>query len=144
VSFEDKEERVDEDIAFPSYDDGVQFYHQDEPLDLPSSPSDDSDASSTAQEEPQTTDPKLPDSPLLTPTVADDSAVKQLPSRHVDYLSHDWREEDIWASWRHIVSLRKKYGQKSRLENASWRTWGKSKYKLSTVSPEKLNWFVSP
>jgi len=72
--------------------------------------------------------------------VVDDTAVKQEPKQHVDYLSHDWREEDIWSSWRHIVSQRKVYGQKSRLENASWRTWAKSKYQLRTVSPETLNW----
>jgi hypothetical protein len=34
------------------------------------------------------------------------------------------------------------YGQKSRLENASWRTWAKSKYRLRTISPETLNWCV--
>ncbi|KAF2227977.1 hypothetical protein BDZ85DRAFT_287145 [Elsinoe ampelina] len=141
VSFEDKDDREEEDIAFPSYDDGVQFYHQDEPLDLPPSPSDDSDAGSTAQEDPSNrTDSTRSDSPLPTPTVADDTAVKLNPSRHVDYLSHDWREEDIWSSWRHIVSQRKVYGQRSRLENASWRTWAKSKYRLPTVSPETLNW----
>jgi hypothetical protein len=27
-----------------------------------------------------------------------------------------------------------------RLENASWRTWWKQRNKLSTVSPETLNW----
>ncbi|KAH0017125.1 hypothetical protein KCU86_g13143, partial [Aureobasidium melanogenum] len=87
-----------------------------------------------------TTDTTRSDSPLPTPTVADDTAIKHEPSRHVDYLSHDWREEDIWSSWRHIVSQRKVYGQRSRLENASWRTWAKSKYHLPTVSPETLNW----
>ncbi|KAF2768898.1 hypothetical protein EJ03DRAFT_262440, partial [Teratosphaeria nubilosa] len=86
------------------------------------------------------TDTTRSDSPVLTPTVADDTAIKSEPKQHVDYLSHDWREEDIWSSWRHIVSQRKVYGQRSRLENASWRTWAKSKYHLRTVSPETLNW----
>jgi hypothetical protein len=72
----------------------------------------------------------------------DDTAVRREPSQHVDYLSHDWKEEDIWSSWRHIVSQRKVYGQRSRLENASWRTWAKSQFKLKTVSPETLNWCV--
>lgn len=90
-----------------------------------------------------TTDTTQSDSPLPTPVVADDTMIKQQPSRHVDYLSHEWREEDIWASWRHIVSQRSVYGQRSRLENASWRTWAKSKYRLRTVSPERLNWCVS-
>jgi hypothetical protein len=138
-------------LAFPAYDE-VQFFHEDEALDLPPSPrpeeetsdsndgrcdrDDDDDAGST-------TDTTRSDSPLPTPTVADDTAIKHEPSRHVDYLSHDWREEDIWSSWRHIVSQRKVYGQRSRLENASWRTWAKSKYHLPTVSPETLNWYHS-
>jgi hypothetical protein len=76
----------------------------------------------------------------LSINAEDDTAVKQAPSRHVDYLSHDWREEDIWSSWRHIVSQRKVYGEKSRLENASWRTWAKQKDRLRTVNPQNLNW----
>ncbi|GAB7366884.1 hypothetical protein MBLNU230_g1246t1 [Neophaeotheca triangularis] len=99
--------------------------------------------SSGAEQVPSTasaTESTISDSPLPTPAVADDTAIKIEPSRHVDYLSHDWKEEDIWSSWRHIVSQRRVYGQRSRLENASWRTWAKSKYKLATVSPETLNW----
>ena len=75
--------------------------------------------------------------------VADDIDARQEPSRQVDYLSHEWKEEDIWSSWRHIVTRRKHYGEQSRLENASWRTWAKQKYRLRTISPETLNWLVS-
>lgn len=143
VSFDSRDEGEDQDIAFPTYDDGVRFYHTDEPLDLPPSPSDDSDAGSTARDHSTASESSTrSDSPLPTPVIADDSAVKSNPSRHVDYLSYNWREEDIWSSWRHIVSQRKVYGQRSRLENASWRTWAKSKYDLPTVSPETLNWYV--
>lgn len=88
------------------------------------------------------TDTTASDSPLPTPTVVDDIDMRQQPSQHVDYLSHDWKEEDVWSSWRHIVSQRKVYGQQSRLENAAWRTWVKNKYHLRTVSPETLNWCV--
>ena len=70
----------------------------------------------------------------------DDNMVRDQPSRYVDYLSHDWEEEDIWSSWKHIVSKRKIYGDATRLENASWRTWTKSQYRLRTVRPESLNW----
>ncbi|KAL1302523.1 hypothetical protein AAFC00_002909 [Neodothiora populina] len=142
----------EEEIAFPAYDE-VHFYHEDEPLPPSPRPEDDdvdtstetethsqSDGSQASPEPASTTDSTRSDSPLPTPTVADDTAIKHEPSRHVDYLSHDWREEDIWSSWRHIVSQRKVYGQRSRLENASWRTWAKSKYQLATVSPETLNW----
>lgn len=121
----------DDDVGFPDYG-GVQFYQQHD--DFEGASSSDEPAAST------TTETTASDSPLPTPTVLDDTAMKQEPKQHVDYLSHDWREEDIWSSWRHIVSQRKVYGQKSRLENASWRTWAKSKYHLRTVSPETLNW----
>ncbi|RYO97888.1 hypothetical protein DL765_011013 [Monosporascus sp. GIB2] len=81
-----------------------------------------------------------PESPELIEHAEDDTAVRQQPTQHVDYLSHNWREEDIWASWRYIVSKRGEYSNGPRLENASWRTWMKAKYNLGTVSPETLNW----
>lgn len=119
-----------DDISFPDYD-GVRYYTQGNAY---------AEESSDELMESTTTDTTRSDSPLPTPVGVDDSAVRQEPSRHVDYLSHNWREEDIWSSWRHIVSQRRVYGQRSRLENASWRTWAKSKYRLTTVSPETLNW----
>jgi hypothetical protein len=76
---------------------------------------------------------------LQTPS-ADDSLIEDEPSRHVDYLSHDWKEEDIWSSWRYVTSRRNDYSNGVRLENASWRTWAKAKYNLKTISPESLNW----
>jgi hypothetical protein len=82
-------------------------FEEDYPGFLQSSePSDSSDE----QTETNTTvsDTTTSDSLLLTP-VADDTSIKQEPSQHVDYLSHDWREEDIWSSWRHILSQRKAY-----------------------------------
>jgi hypothetical protein len=69
--------------------------------------------------------------------------VQPQPSRHVDYLSHIWREEDIWVSWKLIVSKRHRYENSMRLENASWRAWKQLKDKLKTVSPESLNWLVT-
>ncbi|KAJ5160655.1 uncharacterized protein N7482_007659 [Penicillium canariense] len=71
---------------------------------------------------------------------ADDSSVEEEPSRHVDYLSHEWREEDIWASWRYVTARKGSYSNGVRLENASWRTWAKAKHNLGTISPETLNW----
>ncbi|CAN6674437.1 hypothetical protein TRVA0_053S00914 [Trichomonascus vanleenenianus] len=81
----------------------------------------------------------LPGTPEL-PLLHDDSAVKHEPSRHVDYLSHNWKESDISASWRYIVLRRNSVANSARLENASWRTWTKAKYNLKTVSPESVNW----
>lgn len=74
---------------------------------------------------------------------ADDTSIEDEPSRHVDYLSHDWREEDIWSSWRYVTSRRNDYSNGVRLENASWRTWAKAKHNLKTISPESLNWYVN-
>lgn len=70
----------------------------------------------------------------------DDSAINAQPWRNVDYLSHDWKEEDIWSSWKYITSCRGESPKSARLENASWRTWTKYKNNLKTVSPETLNW----
>ncbi|KAF7592386.1 hypothetical protein BBP40_000304 [Aspergillus hancockii] len=74
------------------------------------------------------------------PRPVDDSSIEEEPSRHVDYLSHEWKEEDIWASWRYVVTRREIYEHGVRLENASWRTWTKLKLNLGTVYPETLNW----
>ena len=63
----------------------------------------------------------LADSPCAPPQIpaADDSSVEEEPSRHVDYLSHEWIEGDIWTSWRYVVFRREKYENSVRLENAS-------------------------
>ncbi|KAI1299089.1 hypothetical protein F5Y03DRAFT_408833 [Xylaria venustula] len=81
-----------------------------------------------------------PESPVAPEHAEDDTAVARHPTQHVDYLSHDWKEEDIWSSWRYIISKRTEFANAARLENASWRTWMKAKYGLKTVSPETLNW----
>ncbi|EPX75000.1 protein phosphatase regulatory subunit Reg1 [Schizosaccharomyces octosporus yFS286] len=71
---------------------------------------------------------------------ADDSEIKKNALTQVDYLSHEWSETDIWASWREITKSKNSYENGLRLENASWRSWIKYKYHLPTISPETLNW----
>jgi hypothetical protein len=112
----------------------MNLYEDDEP---PSPRTDNSYTVPSPSTEPTPT--HTPDPHVVA---EDDTAIKQVPSRHVDYLSHEWREEDIWSSWRHIVSKRRLYGERSRLENASWRTWAKQKNRLRTVPPDTLNWYV--
>lgn len=85
-------------------------------------------------------DTPKPDVPEIPEHAEDDTAVSIRPSKQVDYLSHEWREEDIWSSWRYIVNRRGEFPNSERLENASWRTWMKSKNNLRTVPPETLNW----
>lgn len=80
--------------------------------------------------------------PSVTEHAEDDTAVFIRPSRHVDYLSHDWTEEDIQSSWRYIVTRRADFPNNWRLENASWRAWTKVKNNLKTVSAESINWYV--
>jgi len=106
-------------------------------------------------EEAQQPEPVVEDEgkPLATPVLEDeesqgtcrprdDSTLENEPTRHVDYLAHEWKLEDIWSSWRYVVARRKVYSNSVRLENASWRTWAKAKDNLRTVTPESLNWCV--
>jgi hypothetical protein len=133
----------EEDIVFPSYDDGGYYndtpeMEESEPTSIPEpsvAPALRQSASDTSLVK-----PAMPEKSECQPTAGDDTAIESEPTRHVDYLSHNWKEEDIWSSWRHIVAKRKSYSNWPRLENASWRTWAKSKHQLKTVSPETLNW----
>ena len=140
LEFRCKHDEEDEDqLQFPSYND-VGYYDQTEDLGLPACPrtGDSYTLSLTSSSTP--TNVSQPESP--DQHAADDTAVRKQPLRHVDYLSYNWREEDIWLTRKHIISERKAYGNSVRLENASWRTWTKSRNKLETVSAESLSWFV--
>ncbi|KAK4701937.1 hypothetical protein P7C70_g4288, partial [Phenoliferia sp. Uapishka_3] len=64
----------------------------------------------------------------------------RLPSICVDYLSHDWAEDDVWTSWKAMTRHKSEIANGVRLENASWRTWAKQRGNLKTISPETLNW----
>jgi hypothetical protein len=77
---------------------------------------------------------------VTTSAVPDDSSLSTQPRGQVDYLSHEWREEDVWRSWRNMTRQKNEIANGARLENASWRTWWKQRNKLKTVSPETLNW----
>ena len=78
---------------------------------------------------------------VSTKAAPDDSSLSTLPRAQVDYLSHDWQEEDVWRSWRKMTRQKNEITNGMRLENASWRTWWKQRNKLKTVSPETLNWY---
>ncbi|OAG08756.1 uncharacterized protein CC84DRAFT_1162621 [Paraphaeosphaeria sporulosa] len=120
----------DEGLAFPAYgaasrSNKVDAAPPSNPFLAPVAPSPSDEPAST---------------PDHVPVSEDDTNLRPEPSQHVDYLSYDWKEEDIWSSWRHIVEHRSVYGERSRLENASWRHWAKLQYRLRTVTPESLNW----
>ncbi|KAG9188351.1 hypothetical protein G6011_02274 [Alternaria panax] len=138
----DESSSDDDALAFPNYASAPPCKKRVRPIDValvkPASPA------MRPATLPSPTDAFASDTPMTTPdpmpVSEDDTAVRKEPSHHVDYLSYEWREEDIWSSWRHIVEHRSVYGERSRLENASWRTWAKAQFKLKTVSPETLNW----
>ena len=140
LSLDDQYGPVDEDIIFPTYDSPdcqpAAPVTQKSPIpqttksDVTHSASDTCLAKSACC-----------DTSRVHRKACDDTAVQSEPTRQVDYLSYNWKEEDIWASWRHIVGHRDAYPNSVRLENASWRTWAKSIHRLKTVSPEILNWY---
>ena len=130
LSLDEQCDQEREDIVFPSYD-GLDQLQDAGPASPPGSRE---GATATP------TSPSQVDFSESMPAAGDDSNLRTEPSRHVDYLSHNWREQDIWASWRHIVARRKEYSNSIRLENASWRSWAKSRLRLKSVSPETLNW----
>ena len=145
----DQQSRGDEeDIVFPSYDDEYTLKNtQDLAPELTQASS--SRLTSSNSITPSASDSSLHlkscrDTPDFRAKAGDDTAAKAEPTNHVDYLSHNWNEEDVWSSWRHIVTKRKVYANASRLENASWRSWTKSKYRLKTILPEELNWYDDP
>ncbi|QUC18236.1 uncharacterized protein UV8b_02477 [Ustilaginoidea virens] len=117
-----------------------QDFHPHDHLEPPPSPKT-GDSYTESPAEPDTSSATSgPDTPDVAEHAEDDTAVSSRPSRQVDYLSHDWKEEDIWSSWRYIVSKRGEFSNSARLENASWRTWMKARNNLRTISPEELNW----
>ncbi|KAF9785033.1 hypothetical protein BJ322DRAFT_804190 [Thelephora terrestris] len=85
--------------------------------------------------------------PLLLVSVTDnaatpdDSSVTTLPTGQVDYLSHQWREEDVWSSWKSMTRQKNAITNGTRLENASWRTWWKQRNKLKDSD---VTWLYGP
>lgn len=126
-------------LDFPSYDDPSYYLSSQDP-ETPTEIAFEPEPYEVPQTTSTSTNASQPDSSDIHEHAEDDTAIKTQPTRHVDYLSHSWREEDIWSSWKHIVSKRGAYSNSARLENASWRQWIKSKNKLKTISPENLNW----
>lgn len=77
-----------------------------------------------------------------TPAPDDAQIESKTPEICVDYLSHEWKDEDVWNSWKAMTKRKNEISNGLRLENASWRTWAKQRWNLKTISPETLNWCV--
>lgn len=75
----------------------------------------------------------------------DDTYLQHPPTEHVDYLTHQWEEEDVCASWRKIVADRQGPNDlQARLENASWRSWTQMRLHLDLLPAETIHWYVLP
>lgn len=122
-------EKIDVSSDLNSFPDSVDNAH---PSSL------DSAASEVVVSSPLDNNSSFLKSPDLVPH--DDSNLAPEPSRHVDYLSHQWDVTDISKSWRYIILRRKNVANAARLENASWRTWAQRRGNLKTISPEEVNW----
>lgn len=61
-------------------------------------------------------------------------------SHCVDYLTHNWEDEDLARSWRAVASQHGSGVNCARLENASWRIWNKKRNNIPTLNPAELNW----
>ena len=121
----------DDDMAFPAFE---TSQGASKPLEvIPTSTENDNIAT-------QMPSASADGTSLSTGNIQDDQAIEEEPTRHVDYLSHEWKEEDIWKSWSYVSHRRQIIANSTRLENASWRSWTKAKNHLRTVSPETLNW----
>jgi hypothetical protein len=129
----------EDQIGFYSYD-GRGYYGQIEDLELSVSPRVGGPCMASPPPSCTSSNVSRPESPDPAEHAEDDTAVRSQPPRHIDYLSHNWEEEDIWSSWKHILSKGNAYSNGARLENALWRTWAKLKHELQTVSPESVNW----
>ncbi|KAJ9071968.1 protein phosphatase regulator [Entomophthora muscae] len=62
------------------------------------------------------------------------------PSVCVDYLTHNWEDEDLARSWRAVARQHGSGVNCARLENASWRIWNKKRNNIPTLNPAELNW----
>jgi len=129
-------------ILFPAYDRAVSIDHAS--LD----PVEDNEGEKDHEEYREGSLCSPSSSGFTTPTfkIADDIGLEQRhhPTCHVDYLSHDWLEPDLWSSWRYIRKESRGFPEDAaRLENASWRSWAKAKYRLKRIHPKSLNWFAA-
>ena len=49
----------------------------------------------------------------------DDASLQPLPHGQVNYLSHNWQEEDVWRSRQNMTEQKNEIVNSVRLENAS-------------------------
>ncbi|KAL3427237.1 protein phosphatase type 1 complex subunit Hex2/Reg1 [Phlyctema vagabunda] len=127
----------EETISFPTYDDHDDYGQFDEIAQPTGSPPGSFFFTSYA------TPPRSlsrPSSPVPIDRAEDDTSIHGVPTKHVDYLTHCWHEEELSNTWKHLKFRKRSYNNIARLENASWRLWVKTKSRLKTIPPETINW----
>lgn len=140
--FTEKAEAEEDEIMYNTFD-RVGYYEQhDEIKELPASPAPQYSYSTNAEVIASNLGQSRTNSLDMHKIIRDDNAIGKEPTRHVDYLSHEWNEEDIWASSRYVIARRNLFSNSVRLANASWRTWAQAKDQLKTISPETINWYL--
>src|SRR5882757_3982698 len=98
----------EDDMAFSSYENSGLFAKL---VQMPEhSPKQDDHQS-------QLSNPTVDITAFVRKTAQDDQEITLEPTSYVDYLSHEWKEEDIWLSWSYIVRRRGNIANSVRLEN---------------------------
>ncbi|KAI5288197.1 hypothetical protein KEM54_005397 [Ascosphaera aggregata] len=146
------ENLFDDNDLFPSFDAG--YLNGDQLTNFSSTPSSIHGCSSSSSSPSSSSQQK--DQPLVATrkplqifksgldehvlVTRDDTTIEDEPTHHVDYLTHPWTEEDIWSTWQYVLSKKSTLTAAARLQNASWRCWGKCKNGGLTVPAEKIDW----
>ena len=77
----------------------------------------------------------------MTRVAFDDSMITQEATQNVDYLSLEWKDEDIWDTRKYIRRRRADLENYRRLENALWRAWAKQGRGLPYFPSRLIQWY---
>jgi len=76
----------------------------------------------------------------MTRVAFDGSTITHEATQNVDYLSLEWKEEDIWGTRKYIRRRRGHIKNYARLENALWRAWAKQEQRLPYFPSRLIQW----
>ncbi|RDH26548.1 hypothetical protein BDQ94DRAFT_176304 [Aspergillus welwitschiae] len=74
--------------------------------------------------------------------IRDDSIIEEVAKVNVDYLAHSWKDEELWATRKHICQMNKDSHVRHRFENALWRTWFASTRQTIPMPAAFISWQV--
>ncbi|CAG8071488.1 unnamed protein product [Penicillium nalgiovense] len=76
----------------------------------------------------------------MTQVAFDDSMVTHEATQNVDYLSLEWKVEDIWDTRKYIRRRKAQLKNYRRLDNALWRVWAKQGKGLPYFPSRLIQW----